>query len=508
MFGRLERFLGLRTNPYIFFPSALFIALFVPAAALFNEAIGGLFGGITSWVAANLGWFYILSVTSLLGFLLWIAISRFGGIRLGDDDARPEYSNVAWFTMLFAAGIGTILMFWGVAEPISHFASPPRGDVPPETVAAARQAMNFTLYHFALHTWTIFAMPGLAIAYFVYRHKLPPRISSIFYPLLGERVYGPIGWTIDVIAVIGTMFGVATSLGLGTLQVNSGLSHLFGVPDNDLSRVIIITLITLAATCSVALGLDKGIRRLSELNILMATGLLLFVLFAGPTVFLLQGTVESMGNYLAALVPLSFWNQAYNDTGWQQNWTVFYWAWTISWAPFVGIFVARISRGRTIREFVAGVLLAPVLFSICWFGIFGMAALNIELNGGGGLIEQVDENVAIALFAFLENFPLSRLTSGLGILIVVIFFATSADSASLVMDMLSSGDEQTPPTRQRVFWALAGGSVAGSLLLLGGFDALQNVITTLGFPFCLLLVFMAVMLVRALQRDYAGQTLR
>lgn len=507
MLQRLERALGLRTNPVIFFVSAGIIAGFVPVAALFNEPVGAFFGAITGWVAENLGWFYILSVTGLLIFLVWIALSRYGYIRLGGDDDRPEYSNVAWFTMLFAAGIGTILMFWGVAEPISHFGNPPRGDVDPGTVAAARQAMQITLYHFALHTWTIFALPGLAIAYFVYRHRLPPRISSMFYPLLGRRVYGPIGWSIDIVAVVGTMFGVATSLGLGTLQINSGLSYLFEIPNDVFSQVVIISVITLAATVSVGLGLDRGIRRLSEINITMAIGLLLFVFVTGPTVFLLKGTVQTTGDYFGGLIDWAFWNDAYGSSGWQQSWTIFYWAWTISWAPFVGIFIARISRGRTIREFVGGVLLAPVLFSILWFCILGLSALNIELSGGGGLVEQVDENVAIALFGFLDHFPLARLTSGISIVIVAIFFATSADSASLVMDMLSSGDVSESPIRQRVFWSLSAGAVAGSLLLLGGFDALQNVITTLGFPFCMLLVFMAVMMVRALRRDYHGVSL-
>ena len=324
MLLRLSEKLGLKTNPVIFFWSAAIIGLFVPASALFNESMGAFFGAITTWVATYLGWFYILAVTSLLGFLIWIALSKYGAIRLGADEDRPEYSNIAWFTMLFAAGIGTILMFWGVAEPISHFASPPMGDIEPRSIAAAKQALNITLYHFALHTWTIFAMPGLAIAYFVYRHKLPPRISSIFYPVLGERAFGPIGWGIDVVAVVGTMFGVAVSLGLGTLQVNSGLSYLFGIPNDVGSQLVIISIITAAATVSVALGLDAGIRRLSEINIALAVLLLAFILITGPTLLLLQGTVQTVGAYLAALVPLAFWNQAFNDTGWQQNWTVFY----------------------------------------------------------------------------------------------------------------------------------------------------------------------------------------
>lgn len=507
MFERLENKLQLESNPVIFFISAGIILVFVVVAAAFNQALATFFGAVTTFIATYLGWFYILVVTCLLIFLVWIGLSRHGSVRLGPDDARPEYSNLAWFTMLFAAGIGTILMFWGVAEPISHFGEPPMGNVQSGTPAAAQQAMNITLYHFGLHTWTIFAMPGLALAYFVYRHNLPLRISSIFYGVLGERIYGPIGWTIDIIAVVGTMFGVATSLGLGTLQIGAGLNHLTGMPNSPLSQFGIIAFITAIATTSVVLGLDRGIRRLSLFNITLAVLLLLFVFITGPTLFIMQSMVQTIGSYLSELPRLAFWNQAYNDTGWQQDWTVFYWAWTISWAPFVGIFIARISKGRTIREFVTGVMLLPTVFSLIWYTVFGVSAMDIELNGEGGLVAQVNEEVAVALFVFLEHFPFSVVTSAIGVLIVVIFFTTSSDSASLVIDMLSSGGNPNPPARQRVFWAVSEGAVATVLLLVGGFDALQNVITTLGFPFCLLLIFMAFAMFHTLRGEEQGLSL-
>ncbi|MGO1232940.1 MAG: BCCT family transporter [Marinobacter sp.] len=504
MLERLQRRLGLQTIPGIFFTSAGVAALFVILAVPFDKQVASSFGVLTGWVARNLGWFYILSVSSLLVFLLGLAVSRYGNIRLGADDSRPDYSNLTWFTMLFAAGIGTILMFWGVAEPVSHFASPPFDGVEPRTEQAATDAMTISLYHFGLHTWTIFAMPGLAIGYFAYRHNLPMRISSLFYPILGERAFGPLGWTIDVIAVLGTLFGVATSLGLGTLQLNSGLNYLFGVPTNGFVQVALITVIASIAATSVALGLDKGVRRLSQLNIVLAMLLILFVAVVGPSVFIAEGMVQSVGDYFDALPWLAFWTETFKETDWQRQWTLFYWAWTISWAPYVGIFIARISRGRTIREFIAGVLFAPSAFTLVWFGVFGLSAIQVESAGQIALAEQVQQDPSVAIFAFLEAFPLAEVASALSVVIIIIFFTTSSDSASLVIDLLTRREDQPSQVRQRIFWAAAQGVVAATLLLAGGLDALQNVITSLGLPFCLLLVFMAVSLFRALRADYRG----
>jgi choline/glycine/proline betaine transport protein len=504
---RLQRRLGLQTIPGVFFTSAGVAALFVALAVPFDEVVADSFGLLTGWVARNLGWFYILSVTSLLVFLLGLAVSRYGNIRLGADDSRPDYSNLTWFTMLFAAGIGTILMFWGVAEPVSHFASPPFEGVQPGSEKAASDAMTVALYHFGLHTWTIFAMPGLAISYFAYRHNLPMRISSLFYPILGARAFGPWGWAVDVIAVLGTLFGVATSLGLGTLQLNSGLNYLFGMPSTGLVQVILIAIITSIAATSVALGLDKGVRRLSQLNIVLAMTLLAFVLIVGPTVFIAEGMVQSVGDYFNALPWLAFWTETFRETDWQRQWTLFYWAWTISWAPYVGIFIARISRGRTIREFVAGVLFAPTAFTLVWFGIFGLSAIQVEMNGQVALAEQVQQDPSVAIFAFLAAFPLADVASALSVVIIVIFFTTSSDSASLVIDMLTRRDDQPSLVRQRIFWAVAQGIIAATLLLAGGLDALQNVITSLGLPFCILLIFMAVALFRALRADYRGYSM-
>lgn len=507
MLKRLQRRLGLQIIPGVFFPSAGIAVLFVALTVPFGDVVANRFGLLTGWVARNLGWFYIFAVSALLIFLLGLAVSRYGNIRLGSDNSRPDYSNLTWFTMLFAAGIGTILMFWGVAEPISHFTQPPFEGVQPGSNQAASDAMTIALYHFGLHTWTIFAMPGLAIGYFAYRHNLPMRISSVFYPILGKRAFGPWGWAIDVVAVLGTLFGVATSLGLGTLQLNSGLNFLFGVPSTGLVHVLLIGIITGIAATSVALGLDKGVRRLSQLNILLAMGLLAFVLIVGPSVFIAKGMVQGVGNYLDALPWMSFWTESFNESDWQQQWTLFYWAWTISWAPYIGIFIARISRGRTIREFVFGVLFAPTAFTLVWFGVFGLSAIQVEMEGQIALADQVQRDPSVAIFAFLEAFPLASLSSALSVVIIVVFFTTSSDSASLVIDMLTRRDDQPSLVRQRIFWAVAQGVIAATLLLAGGLDALQNIITSLGLPFCILLVIMAVALFRAVRADYRGYSM-
>ncbi len=507
MLEKLSRMLGLKTDPIIFFVSAVLTITFVVCAIAFTDTVDAVFGTSSNWILTNLGWFYILGVTTFLIFLIWIATSRFGKVRLGPSDSKPEYSDLTWFCMLFAAGIGSILMFWGVAEPISHFAEPPQQNADPESVEAAQEAMGFTLYHFGLHTWTIFTLPALAFGYFVYRKGLPFRVSSIFYPFIGERIYGGIGRAIDIFAVLGTLFGVAVTIGLGTMQMNSGLNTLFGVEENRLNQVILIAIVTSIAVTSVASGLDVGIKWLSQINILLAVALLLFIFLAGSSLFLARGIIETTGVYLEWLVPLAFWNDTFGDSGWQGSWTVFYWAWTITWSPFVGIFIARISKGRTIRGFVLGVLGLPTIFSIVWFSVFGLSAFEIELNRGGGLVEEVvvQEDIPGALFAFLEHYPWPAFVSAMAILIVIIFFTTSADSASLVVDMLCSG-WQVSPTRQRIFWGITQGVVAATVLTatgLGGLEALQQTIIVVGLPFFVIGFFMMAALVISLQKEFA-----
>lgn len=513
MLIKLHDRLRLRTSPTLFFGSLGITILFVAATLLFADAMDRTFSVASGWIITNLGWFYISGVTVFLLFLLFIASSRFGRVRLSPRDEEPDHPFLVWFTMLFAAGIGTILMFWGVAEPISHFANPPQGNVEPGSIAAAEQAMAYTLYHFGLHTWTIFALPSLGFAYFIYQRNLPPRVSSIFQPLLGDRIYGPIGRTIDIIAIVGSLFGVAVSIGLGTLQINSGLASLFGIPESAMSQILIIAAVTVAAFISVSLGLDRGIKVLSNLNIGAAVALLLFVVITGPTLYLLKGTIESVGIYARTLPYLAFWNDTFGNTGWQDGWTVFYWAWTITWSPFVGIFIAKISRGRSIRSFVFGVLAAPVLFSVIWYGVFGFASFDIERNRGGGLVDRVvtEGDIPGALFEFLSHFPLTTFTSAFSILLVATFFTTSMDSASLVMDEMASGHQEAhlAPLHQRGVWVIGIGLIA-AVILTGtgttGLDALTQIITVVGLPFFILGYFIMWALMRALRED-AGELL-
>ncbi|USQ76395.1 BCCT family transporter [Ornithinimicrobium cryptoxanthini] len=504
--------LRLRTNTTIFFTSAGLMITFLVLLLLFPEWTGETFTTGRGWVVTNLGWFFIFGVTIWLLFLIFMALSRFGNIRLGPDDSKPAYSNVSWFAMLFAGGIGTVLMFWGVAEPISHFMEPPRDNVEAFSVEASQDAMSFSLYHLGLHTWTIFTLPGLAFGYFIYRKGLPMRVSSVFYPFLKERIHGPIGRTIDIFAILGTLFGLAVSIGLGTQQINAGAAHLGWVPDAVWPKVAIIVFITGVAIYSIASGLDKGVKRLSNINIGMAIGLMLFVFFTGSTVFLARQIIESIGLYGQNLVPLAFWNDAmarYTDEqgwGWQGTWTVFYWAWTVTWSPFMGIFLAKISRGRTIREFVVGVLVAPTAFTLIWFSIFGWSAMDIDgIGGDGGEISAaVAESVPVAMFEFFEHFPLTLFVQGFALLIVAVFLITSTDSAALVVDMLCTGDGDPGPVHQRVFWGASIGFLAASLIVLAGDEglvALQQVITVVGLPIFILVFAMMFALIKGVFRE-------
>ena len=414
--------LGLRTDPAIFFISAGLTLVFVLLLVVIPGPIGDFFALARAWIVTNLGWFFILGVNVWLGFLIWAAASRHGHIKLGRRDSVPEYSNLSWFTMLFAGGIGTVLMFWGVAEPISHFSEPPLPGVAPYSEQAAKDAISIAVYHLGLHTWTIFTLPGLAFGYFINRYDLPLRVSSVFYPLLKEQIHGPIGKAIDIASILGTLFGVAVSLGLGSSQIAAGLSQLTGMADDVPLTVAILAVLTAVAVVSIVAGLDKGVKFLSNVNIGMAVALMIFVLITGSTLFLMRGIVETFGLYFANLPRLAFWNDMLananptnGDWGWQGDWTVFYWAWTVTWSPFIGLFVARISKGRTIREFVFGVLLAPSLFTLIWFAIFGWQAMEIDGIGlalreqmgpaAGELSRAVSESVPLAMFAFSNTSP-------------------------------------------------------------------------------------------------------
>lgn len=403
--------------------------------------------------------------------------------------------------MLFSAGMGIGLMFFGVAEPISHYFAPPT--IEGGTADAAREAMSITFFHWGLHAWAIYAVVGLSLAYFGYRKGLPLTIRSSLYPLLGERIYGPIGHAVDIMAVVSTLFGVATSLGVGVMQVNAGLNHLFGLPDNDLVHMLLIISITAAATISVVAGLDAGIKRLSEINMILAVCLLLFVLLAGPTLFLLQAFVQNLGGYFSSFVSRTFSLYAYEPNDWISDWTLFYWAWWIAWSPFVGMFIARISRGRTIREFVVSVLLVPSGFTFLWMTVFGNSAILFDMEGVVSLGQMVVDDMPVALFQFLEALPLSAIASFLGTGLAITFFITSSDSGSLVIDIITSGGDREPPVWQRVFWAVTEGVVAAILLLAGGLAALQAASLISALPFTLVILAICWGLYQALRDERA-----
>ncbi|MBY5922642.1 BCCT family transporter [Ferrimonas balearica] len=486
-------------RPVFFWSTGLILAL-VGYAALFPDASAERFSAIQSSIITNAGWFYVLVVALILIYVAFLGLSRFGDIKLGPDHAEPAFNNKSWFAMLFSAGMGIGLMFFGVAEPVMHFMSPPVGD--PATVEAAKEAMKLTFFHWGLHAWAIYAIVALILAFFAYRHGLPLTLRSALYPLIGDRIYGPIGHAVDIFAIIGTVFGVATSLGFGVLQVNSGLHYLFDLPVNANIQVILIIAITALATLSVVSGLDKGIRRLSELNLLLAVGLMALILILGPTVLLLQTYVQNTGGYLSEIVNKTFNLYAYDPTDWLGGWTLLYWGWWLSWSPFVGMFIARISRGRTIRQFVMGVLFVPAGFTLAWMTVFGNTAIDMILHQGmTQLGDIISEDSSLALFVFLEQFPLSSLLSTIAMLMVVVFFVTSADSGSLVVDMLASGGNDHTPLWQRIYWAASIGLVAVVLMMAGGLSSLQTAVIASALPFAMVLLVAAYGLQQALQVD-------
>ena len=487
-------------NKPVFFISAGLIIAVCLYCALFSEHASLVFSDLQSWLLTNLGWLYMGSVAGFFMLVIYLAFSRFAHLRLGADDSEPEYSYGSWFAMLFSAGMGIGLMFFGVSEPMTHFLEPPVGEG--GTIDAARNAMQVTFFHWGLHAWAIYIIIGLALAYFSFRHDLPLTLRSALYPVIGDKIYGKWGNAVDIFAILGTMFGVATSLGIGVMQVNAGLNYLFGLPVSIMVQVALIAAITCAATVSVVAGLDAGIRRLSELNLVLALLLMVFVLVAGPTVMLLSSLIQNIGMYLSGLVDMTFRIYAYEPNEWIGNWTLFYWAWWISWSPFVGMFIARISRGRTIREFILGVLLVPSGFTFLWLTIFGNSGLWLEMHeAGAGLATAVQTNMPTAIFVLLDQLPLTGITSALATMLIVTFFVTSSDSGSLVIDIISSGGAENPPVWQRIFWAVSEGAVAATLLVAGGLAALQTAAISSALPLIIVMFLVCYGLMKALHAE-------
>lgn len=486
----------------VFWPAAIIVIGFVALSLIFFKDMEAAFTAVQTTIAEATGWFFVAVVDFFLIVVIYLLFSRFGHIRLGGAGSRPEFTTWTWFAMLFSAGMGIGLVFFAVAEPIYHFMAPAHTAVAELSAPVrAERAMRMTFYHWGLHAWGIYCLVGLSLAYFCFNRGLPLTIRSLFYPLLKERIHGWMGDVVDVLASVATLFGVATSLGIGVQQINAGINHLTGVGSAIGIQVALIAVITLFATISVVTGVKRGIRFLSELNMGLAGTLLLLVLIAGPTGFILDSLVQNIGGYLQHLTALSTWTEAYQRTEWQNDWTIFYWAWWIAWSPFVGMFIARISRGRTIREFVAGVLLVPTALTFVWLTVFGNAALHSEVFGQGGISEAVSAEFATAMFVLLEQFPFARVTCVLAIIVVVLFFVTSSDSGSLVIDIITSGGNQDPPVGQRIFWAVLEGVVAAVLLIGGGLKALQTASILTGLPFAIVLFFMVFSLLKGLRTD-------
>ena len=493
----------LAINPPVFITSAFLLVTLLCFTIVFTERATKVFAESLDFVSTYFGWLYVSAVAFFIGFAVWLLFGRFAHVKLGTDDDVPDFSTKSWFAMLFSAGMGIGLVFYGVAEPIMHYQSPPA--LEGGSMAARKAALPLTLFHWGIHAWAIYVVMGLAIAYFAYRKGLPLALRSCLHPILGERIHGIAGHTVDIVAVFGTLFGLATSLGLGAMQVSAGLAHLFGTPHTTSFQITLIGIITACATVSLVTGVDKGIRRLSELNLVLAGLLMLFVFAAGPTLAILDAMVESVGGYIAIISERTFSLGALDPEAkkWSKSWTLFYWGWWIAWAPFVGMFVARISRGRTIREFVLGVLLVPTAVTILWFSVFGGTALYLDANGAG-IADAVSSDVSTAIYVTLEKLPLSTITSGLAAAVVAVFFVTSSDSASFVVDMLTSGGDPNPPIWQRVFWAITEGACAAVLLYAGGkaaLTALQAAVVSIGLPFCVIMLLMVFSLVKSLRAE-------
>jgi len=484
--------------PRVFYPSLIFILAFVLLSILGGEPVRVFFDKTAYLVTESTGWLFILGVNLFVVICLYIAFSKYGKHRLGGKHAKPEFTVFSWFAMLFSAGMGIGLLYFSVSEPITHFANPP---IPVDSVKdRAIQALDFTFLHYGLHAWAIYCIVGLSLAYYGFSKKLPFSLRSIFFPVLGRKIFGKTGDIIDVIAVVATLFGLATSLGFGARQIATGLNYLFGVDPGQGTQISIIVIITLIATISVVTGLKKGVKFLSRLNLFIALIFLVSMLFLSDALSIIRIFVESTGQYFARFIELGTFSSAYVDSSWQNDWTVFYWAWWIAWSPFVGMFIARVSKGRTVREFVLGVLLVPTLMTFFWISVFGGSALSLEMENPGLLSEIILSDSSTSLFVFLQEFPLPALTSFLGIFMVAVFFVTSSDSGSLVIDSITAGGKLDAPVGQRILWALTEGAVAIALLLGGGLKAMQTASVSTGILFLFVIFVMVYSLLKSFKR--------
>lgn len=489
----------------VFSISAVIVLLFVVLTLALQDSIAPVYDAIFGFLTGNLAWFFILAANIFVILCIGLIFSPLGKIRIGGADAKPDFTYMGWFSMLFAAGMGIGLMFFGVNEPLTHFGTSfdggswaPLAGAEGDAAGAAALGMAATIFHWGLHPWAIYAVVALSLALFSFNKGLPLSMRSVFYPILGERVWGWPGHMIDILAVFATLFGLATSLGLGATQAAAGLTYLFGAPESDITMILLIVGITMIAICSIIAGVDKGVQLLSKINIILAAILLFFVIAVGPTLMIATGFFENLWNYAVHLPALS--NPfGRDDANFSQGWTAFYWAWWISWSPYVGMFIARVSRGRTVREFLISVMLVPSTVSVLWMTTFGGTAIDQYVNQG---IEAVrDAGVDLQLFIMLEQLPLSQITSFVAIVLVIVFFVTSSDSGSLVIDSITAGGKVDAPTPQRVFWAIIEGAIAIALLLGGGLTALQTMAVSTGFPFTIILLVACYAIIKGLMSE-------
>ncbi|MGY6427958.1 BCCT family transporter [Vibrio parahaemolyticus] len=504
---------GLDIHNRVFAISGMAIVLFVVATLTFRQQVEPFFAGLRAWLVSNLDWFFLASGNVFVIVCLVLIVTPLGRVRIGGTEATPDYSYAGWLAMLFAAGMGIGLVFFGVSEPMSHFSSAlggvniengvrtdwaPLGGAVGDTDAASALGMAATIYHWALHPWSIYALLALGLAIFSFNKGLPLTMRSIFYPLFGERVWGWVGHVIDILAVVATVFGLATSLGYGASQAATGLNFLFGVPMTDTTQVVLIVVITALALISVVAGLDSGVKRLSEINMILAAMLLFFVIIVGPTMAILAGFFDNIASYITNIPALSMPFER-EDVNYSQGWTAFYWAWWISWSPFVGMFIARVSRGRSVREFIICVILIPSTVCVLWMTAFGGTAISQYVNDGYKAVFNAE--LPLKLFAMLDVMPFAEITSVVGIILVVVFFITSSDSGSLVIDTIAAGGKVDAPTPQRVFWCTFEGLVAIALMLGGGLAAAQAMAVTTGLPFTIVLLVATVSLIKGLMDE-------
>lgn len=490
--------LGLDVHNPVFAISAVLVVAFVAGTLMFLDSAGPAFSALRVWITSRFDWVFMSAENFFILFGLFVAYSKLGKVRFGGVDAKPRYGYPGWLAMLFAAGVGIGLMFFGVLEPVAHTLNPPLGIDPADTETAQAAGMSSAILHWGLHAWAVYAVVGLALAFFCFNRGLPLTMRSAFYPLFGNRVWGPIGHVIDITAVLATIFGLATSLGLGANQISGGLNYLFDVNPGDGTKVILIAVIIGIALVSVLAGLDKGVKRLSEINMGMAAALLLFVILAGPTLYILKLIPQAAFDYVRLLPALS--NPiGREDLDFYHGWSTFYWAWWIAWSPFVGMFIARVSYGRTVREFITWVLIIPTVIGTVWMSSFGGTALRqYFVDGYRGVADSVPE---LALFKMLEGLPMTELVSLIALFLIAIFFITSADSGALVIDMITAGGKMNAPVKQRVFWCVLVGLVAISLLLGGGVESLQALAISTGLPFCFVLLLMCVSIYKGLREE-------